>query len=161
MVTVTNLASGLRAVTALTSLVTIHNSQWLLDDICDPPGPRGPDAPGPSVRLRLTTSETRDAARASGWFGRRDPWYGETVQLYTAVHLYTALLWALLYNLNPTINCRRFSLFTHTAGHNYQAGGRESWRRRNKRELFLTSLLASNCFSLSLPCRGITGLRRI
>ena len=62
--------------------------------------------------------------------------------LYTAVHLYSAallLLWALvLYNLNPTINCRRFSLFTHTAGHNTikPAAGVLAERREIKENYF-------------------------
>ena len=87
-------------------------------------------------------------------WAERDPWWGHCTLQYTCT-LYTPSSgpWP-LYNLTPTINCRRLSLFTHTAGHNQQTGGRRKTWRRYKRELFLTSLLVSNCFSVSLAWAG-------
>ena len=146
----------------LTALVTITILRDMLFMTPWPPG-LGPDAGGPGARLRLTTSG--DAARASGWFGRRET--RDMVTLYSCTLQYTCTLYSptsgpSLYNLNPTINCRRLSLFTHTAEHNQQTGGRRKTWRRNKRELFLTSLLASNCFSLRVACaQGLLGLSRI
>ena len=122
------------------------------------------DGVGSTLRLRLTTHPSWEwiSARASG-LGGCDPWYGETVQFYTA--LYSCIQWLhiilWMYSLNPTINCRRFSLFTHTAGRSNLTGDGRLGKllRRNKRELFLTFLATANCFSLPL-LRG-PGLLRL
>ena len=115
------------------------------------------DAPWPSVRLRLTseTPEMRPGP-VDGLGGGETRDMVKLYTLYTAVHLYSAallLLWALvLYNLNPTINCRRFSLFTHTAGHNTikPAAGVLAERREIKENYFsLQTVSLSNAGGLS------------
>ena len=154
--TVTNVAaSGLQTVSFTISSHDSQNSQWCLHDTHDPSSwPR-------MLHGQVSAWDWHQRPQRCGpgqwmvWAVERPViWWNCThcTQQYTCTVLPSSI-WALvLYNLNPTINCRRFSLFTHTAGHNTikPAAGVLAERREIKENYFLLQTVSlSNAGGLS------------